>query len=148
MLLGLAIIAAAEAISAQGDGAFMSSGFVKALLAGLAALGVGGGGYFAGRKRKVTLDPPDIKATIRRDLSEMFATKDDINELKDSVRQLESRIDQRIKIHEESNARNFEAMYGRLNRNDRETSEMVGLMKSVSADVGMIKQKLFRTGNR
>ena len=136
---------AATAISGQGDGAFVSSGFVKVLLGGLAALGVGGGGYFAGRKRKVTLDPPDIKATIRRDLSEMFATKDDINEIKDSIRQLEARIDQRIKIHEESNARNFEATYARLNRNDRETSEMVGLIKGMSADVAMIKQKLYRS---
>lgn len=143
-MLALAIIAAA-AISGQGDGAFVSSGFAKVLLGGLAALGVGGSGYFAGRKRKVTLDPPDIKATIRRDLSEMFATKDDINELKDSIRQLESRIDQRIKIHEESNARNFEATYARLNRNDRETSEMVGLIKGMSSDVAMIKQKLYKS---
>ena len=139
----LAAIFAEAAISGQGDGAFVSSGFVTALLGtgGVAGLI----GYLGGRKRKVTLDPPDIKATIRRDLSEMFATKEDINEIKDSIRQLEARIDQRIKIHEESNARNFEATYARLNRNDRETSEMVGLIKGMSADVAMIKQKLYRS---
>ncbi len=140
----LLVVIAVAAITGEGDGAFVSSGFAKVLLGGLAALGVGGGGYFAGRKRKVTLDPPDIKATIRRDLSELFATKEDFTEIKDSIKQLESRIDQRIKIHEESNARNFEATYGRLNRNDRETSEMVGLIKGMSADIGMIKQKLFK----
>lgn len=140
-MLTLAIIVAA-AISGQGDGAFMSSGFVTALLGTGGLAGVLG--YLGGRKHKVTLDPPDIKATIRRDLSEMFATKDDINELKNSIMQLESRIDQRIKIHEESNSRNFEATYARLNRNDRETSEMVGLIKGMSSDVAMIKQKLYR----
>jgi len=140
-MLALLIIAAA-AISGQGDGAFVSSGFVTAILGTGGLAGVLG--YLGGRKHKVTLDPPDIKATIRRDLSEMFATKDDINELKDSILQLESRIDQRIKIHEESNSRNFEATYARLNRNDRETSEMVGLIKGMSSDVAMIKQKLYR----
>lgn len=143
MMLTLAAIIAGATISGQGDGAFVSSGFVTALLGtgGVAGLI----GYLGGRKRKVTLDPPDIKATIRRDLSELFATKEDINEIKDSIRQLEARIDQRIKIHEESNARNFEATYSRINRNDRETSEMIGLIKGMSADVAMIKQSLYRS---
>ena len=51
---GLAIIAAA-AISGHGDGAFVSSGFVTALLGtgGVAGLI----GYLGGRKHRVTVEP-------------------------------------------------------------------------------------------
>ena len=53
-MLGLAIIAAA-AISGHGDGAFVSSGFVTALLGtgGVAGLI----GYLGGRKHRVTVEP-------------------------------------------------------------------------------------------
>lgn len=53
-MMTLAIVAAA-AISGQGDGAFMSSNFVTALLGtgGLAGLL----GYLGGRKHRVTVEP-------------------------------------------------------------------------------------------
>lgn len=60
MALALILATAATAISANGDGAFMSSEFVKALLAGLAALGLGGGGYLAGRAKKVAIEPTPV----------------------------------------------------------------------------------------
>ena len=51
----LAAIIATAAISAQGDGAFVSSGFVTALLGtgGVAGLI----GYLGGRKHRVTVEP-------------------------------------------------------------------------------------------
>ena len=65
MLLGLAIIAAA-AISAQGDGAFMSSGFVKAL--GVAASAVIGALGHKLWSRRVTIgdQPVGIKGEVER----------------------------------------------------------------------------------
>ena len=46
--------------------------------------------------------------------------------------------------HVEDNARDREALFGRLNRNDRETSETKGLLTGIRDDVAMIKQKLFK----
>ena len=43
------------------------------------------------------------------------------------------------------NARDHENMFSRLNRNDRETSEMSGTLKAIREDVTLIKNKLFRT---
>ena len=53
-MLTLAIIAAA-AISGQGDGAFVSSGFVTALLGTGGIAGILG--YLGGRKHRVTVEP-------------------------------------------------------------------------------------------
>lgn len=53
-MLTLLIIAAAE-ISGQGDGAFVSSGFVTALLGTGGIAGILG--YLGGRKHRVTVEP-------------------------------------------------------------------------------------------
>lgn len=50
-----AIVIAAAAISGQGDGAFVSSGFVTALLGTGGIAGVIG--YLGGRKHRVTVEP-------------------------------------------------------------------------------------------
>ena len=49
------VIAAAAAISGQGDGAFVASGFVTALLGTGGIAGVIG--YLGGRKHRVTVEP-------------------------------------------------------------------------------------------
>ena len=49
------LIIAAAAISGQGDGAFMSSGFVTALLGTGGIAGILG--YLGGRKHRVTVEP-------------------------------------------------------------------------------------------
>ena len=51
----LAAIFAATAISGQGDGAFVSSGFVTALLGTGGIAGILG--YLGGRKHRVTVEP-------------------------------------------------------------------------------------------
>ena len=51
----LAAIFAATAISGQGDGAFVSSGFVTALLGTGGIAGIIG--YLGGRKHRVTVEP-------------------------------------------------------------------------------------------
>ena len=47
--------------------------------------------------------------------------------------------------HTGENARDHENMFARLNRNDRETSEMSGTLKAIRDDVTLIKNKLFKT---
>lgn len=54
-MLELAAIFAAATISGQGDGAFVSSGFVTALLGTGGIAGILG--YLGGRKHRVTVEP-------------------------------------------------------------------------------------------
>ena len=46
--------------------------------------------------------------------------------------------------HVADNARDHENLFGRLNRNDRETSEIKGLLTGMRDDLSAIKQKLFK----
>ena len=45
--------------------------------------------------------------------------------------------------HVEANARDHENLFGRMNRNDRETSELKGLLAGIREDLSAIKDKLF-----
>ena len=47
--------------------------------------------------------------------------------------------------HVEANARDHENLFGRMNRNDRETSELKGILTGIREDLSAIKNKLFRT---
>lgn len=47
--------------------------------------------------------------------------------------------------HVQLNDAAHENMFSRLNRNDRETSEMSGTLKAIRDDVTLIKNKLFKT---
>ena len=38
-----------------------------------------------------------------------------------------------------------ENLYARMNRNDRETSEIKGLLHGIREDIGLIKAKLFKS---
>lgn len=48
--------------------------------------------------------------------------------------------------HEDANRREHEALYARMNRNDRETSEIKGLLSAIREDIQLIKTKLFKGG--
>ncbi len=47
--------------------------------------------------------------------------------------------------HVADNARDHENLFGRLNRNDRETSEIKGMLAGMRDDLSAIKNKLFKT---
>ena len=47
--------------------------------------------------------------------------------------------------HADDNARDHENLFSRLNRNDRETSEIKGMLAGIRDDLSAIKNKLFRT---
>lgn len=48
--------------------------------------------------------------------------------------------------HAAANARDHENLFSRLNRNDRETSEIKGMLVGIRDDIAAIKGKLFKTG--
>lgn len=48
--------------------------------------------------------------------------------------------------HAAANARDHENLFSRLNRNDRETSEIKGMLVGIRDDITAIKGKLFKTG--
>lgn len=48
--------------------------------------------------------------------------------------------------HTAANARDHENLFSRLNRNDRETSEIKGMLVGIRDDISAIKGKLFKTG--
>lgn len=47
--------------------------------------------------------------------------------------------------HTAANARDHENLFSRLNRNDRETSEIKGMLAGMRDDLSAIKNKLFKT---
>lgn len=47
--------------------------------------------------------------------------------------------------HVQDNGRDHENLFARLNRNDRETSEIKGMLAGIRDDLSAIKNKLFRT---
>lgn len=48
--------------------------------------------------------------------------------------------------HAAANARDHENLFSRLNRNDRETCEIKGMLVGIRDDIAAIKGKLFKTG--
>ena len=48
--------------------------------------------------------------------------------------------------HAAANARDHENLFSRLNRNDRDTSEIKGMLGGIRDDLAAIKGKLFNTG--
>ena len=52
---------------------------------------------------------------------------------------------QEFNKHVEDNNRDHENLFGRMNRNDRETSELKGILTSMRDDLSAIKNKLFKT---
>lgn len=64
-------------------------------------------------------------------------------------KEFEEHVAANAKEHENmvsGNTREHENLYSRLNRNDRETSEIKGILSAICEDIGLIKHKLFKTG--
>lgn len=53
-----------------------------------------------------------------------------------------------FETHVANNMREHEALYSRLNRNDRETSEIKGMLGTMMDDLRLIKDKLLKTRAR
>jgi len=75
----------------------------------------------AKQPRKIEPDPLHIEKTDK------FVTRGEFNK------------------HVEANARDHENLFGRMNRNDRETSELKGILSGIREDLSAIKNKLFKT---
>lgn len=50
--------------------------------------------------------------------------------------------------HVSENAKEHESLYARMNRNDRETSEIRGKLDTIIDDLRLIKNKLLKTGGK
>lgn len=82
--------------------------------------------------------PVAVKQPVEIDLKKEFVTRHDFEtHVADSKRDLDAHI--------ADNARDHENLFGRLNRNDRETSEIKGLLTGMRDDLSAIKNKLFKT---
>ena len=71
--------------------------------------------------------PVSVKQPVEIDLKKEFVTRHDFD------------------AHVADNNRVHENLFGRLNRNDRETSEIKGLLTGMRDDLSAIKNKLFKT---
>ena len=71
--------------------------------------------------------PVEVKQPVEIDLKKEFVTRRDFD------------------AHVLDNSKAHENLFGRLNRNDRETSEIKGLLTGMRDDLSAIKNKLFRS---
>ena len=71
--------------------------------------------------------PVEVKQPVEIDLKKEFVTRRDFD------------------AHVADNSRAHENLYGRLNRNDRETSEIKGLLTGMRDDLSAIKNKIFKS---
>lgn len=71
--------------------------------------------------------PVEVKQPVEIDLKKEFVTRRDFD------------------AHVLDNSKDHENLFGRLNRNDRETSEIKGLLTGMRDDLSAIKNKLFRS---
>lgn len=93
--------------------------------------------YFVARNQKTTVEPDPLNVETRP--KPEYVTKKDF----------EAHVAANAKEHENmvsENTREHENLYSRLNRNDRETSEIKGILSAIREDIGLIKHKLFKTG--
>ena len=70
--------------------------------------------------------PVNVKQPVEIDLKKEFVTRRDFD------------------AHVLDNSKDHENLFGRLNRNDRETSEIKGLLTGMRDDLSAINNKLFR----
>ena len=83
------------------------------------------GAWIKARFSKTTVEPTPLPVTTEK--TPKFVTVQEFNK------------------HVEDNARDHENLFGRMNRNDRETSELKGILSGIRDDLSAIKHKLFRT---
>ena len=82
------------------------------------------------QKTETEVKPNPLNVHMEEDPEKKFVTREDFRK------------------HVENNTREHEALYSRMNRNDRETSEIKGLLTAIREDIQLIKGKLFKTSGR
>lgn len=92
-----------------------------------------GAAWIKARFARTKVEPTPLPVKTQR--AEEWAKKDDVEKLRDE-----------FEHHVSENTREHENLYSRLNRNDRETSEIKGILSAIRDDIGLIKHKLFKTG--
>lgn len=91
------------------------------------------GAWIKARWNRTKVEPTPLPVRTHR--AEEWAKKDDVEKLRDE-----------FEHHVSENTREHENLYSRINRNDRETSEIKGILSAIREDIGLIKHKLFKTG--
>ena len=82
--------------------------------------------WFTARNSRTTVDPTPLPV----DKVDKYVTRGEFNK------------------HVEDNARDHENLFGRLNRNDRETSEIKGMLSTIIDDLRSIKNFMMTRGSR
>ena len=85
------------------------------------------------RHQKTTIEPMPLPV----DKLDKFVTRGEFNkhvELNEAAH----------KAIVDDNARDHESLFGRMSRNDRETSELKGILSGIREDLSAIKNKLFK----
>ena len=80
---------------------------------------------WSARNQKTKIDPPIPPVDVR--VSDPFVRRSEFEK------------------HVSDNARDHENLFGRMNRNDRDTSEIRGILTGMRDDLSAIKGKLFKT---
>ena len=80
--------------------------------------------WFAARNSRTTVDPTPLPV----EKVDKYVTRGEFNK------------------HVEDNARDHENLFGRLNRNDRETSEIKGMLSTIIDDLRSIKNFMMTRG--
>ena len=82
--------------------------------------------WFAARNSRTTVEPTPLPV----EKVDKYVTRGEFNK------------------HVEDNARDHENLFGRLNRNDRETSEIKGMLSTIIDDLRSIKNFMMTRGSR
>lgn len=83
------------------------------------------GAWIKARWSKTTVEPTPLPVTTEK--TPKYVTVQEFNK------------------HVEDDTRDHEALFLRMNRNDRETSELKGILTGMRDDLSAIKHKLFKT---
>ncbi|MBQ4384701.1 MAG: hypothetical protein II823_02110 [Kiritimatiellae bacterium] len=90
--------------------------------------------WLRSRSQKTEVKNNPLKVQLEKE----FVSRSEFDQhVADSKRDLDAHI--------ADNAKDHENLFGRLNRNDRETSEIKGLLTGMRDDLSAIKNKLFKT---
>ena len=91
------------------------------------------GAWIKARWNRTKVEPTPLPVETHR--AEEYAKREDVVKLRGE-----------FEHHVAENTREHENLYSRMNRNDRETAEIKGVLYGIRDDVAMIKGKMFRTG--
>lgn len=93
------------------------------------------GAWIKARWNRTKVEPTPLPVETRR--AEEYAKREDVVKLRGE-----------FEHHVAENTREHESLYSRMNRNDRETSEIKGMLGTMMDDLRLIKDKLLKTRAR